>query len=234
MKLKLLLFTFLFLSIIASAQNNKGKFFVETGVKISGGGDYFNFGGKTGINFDKTTDYWKSLNSDEVKSFSITGWSFSIAPRIGVFLSEKINGGVDFQYYNSKMKSRYFDAYINAYRITTGGIFLRYYFSDKKISPFLEAKTGIGISKGQTDETSSGGGSFNRTEYQNLFYYAFNVGASFKLNNSFRLNLSAMVQNTTEKFSDKSNYSTDAFKISDWELVPMLSVTYIFKSKKEK
>jgi hypothetical protein len=212
----------------------QGKFFIETGVKISGGGDYYNFGGKTGITFNKSNSYWKHLNSDEVNTHTYTGWSYSLAPRIGFFLSDKINGGFDFQYYNGKNMYNAFYEFFDKYRITTGGIFLRYYFSTRKISPFLESKTGLGISKGQIEDMAPGGGEFIRTEYQNLFYYAFNAGASFKLNNSFRLNLSAMAQNTIEKFSDKSSYSTDLFKNSNWELVPMLSVTYIFKSKKEK
>jgi hypothetical protein len=160
--------------------------------------------------------------------------SYSFAPRVGYYLSERISSGFDFQYYYSKDGFNYFNWFFEKYRITTGGIFLRYYFSIKKISPFIEAKTGWGTSKAENMEPKTGGGEFEKTEYQNLFYYSFSAGASFRLNNAFKLNLSAMAQNTIEKFSDKSSFSTTTFKYSDWELVPMLSVTYIFKSKKEK
>jgi len=232
MKLNLIILI-CFVSFISIAQNNKGKFFVETGAKISGDGDYYNFGGKTGITINKSTRYWKFLEPDDVQSDSQTGWSYSFAPRVGIYLSEKITGGVDFQYYNSKNRSTFYEFY-DAYRITAGGVFLRYYFSDKKTAPFLEAKTGIGISKSHTEEKSAGGGDFTSTKYQNLFYYALNAGISFRLNDAIKLNLSAMSQNTMEKFSDKSSFDTNTFKISNWELVPMLSLTYIFNNKKEK
>lgn len=231
MKLKLQLIFLTLLSISTSAQNDKGRFFVETGVKMFGGGDYQNFVGKTGISFNHSTRYWKFLEPDDFGSDSYKSFSFSLAPRIGYFLTENISGGLDLQYFYCKEFRKFYD-YFDKYWITTGGIFIRYYFTKGKISPFVETRTGLGISRGEeNDQYSSGGAKYSRIEYQNLLYYAFSSGITFSVNENFKLNLSVIGQNTLEKFSDKSSFSTNTYKVNNWEVGPMISVIYIFKGK---
>jgi len=234
MKLKLQLIILLFLSICTSAQNEKGKFFVETGVKMFGGGDYQNFVGKTGISFNHSTRYWKFLEPDDFGSDSYKSFSFSIAPRIGYYVTDNINGGVDIQYFYCNRLAVFYD-YFDKYWVTTGGIFLRYYISKGKISPFVETRTGLGISRGEENDQYSPGGAKNSViEYQNLLYYALSGGVAFRFNENIKLNLSVIGQNTIEKFSDKSSFSTDTYKVSNWEVGPMISVIYIFKGKTQK
>lgn len=231
MKPGLIFFLLLIFSLTLCAQENKGKFFIETGVKVFGGGDYQNFVGKTGISFNHSTRYWKFLEPDDFGSDSYNSFSFSLAPRIGYFLTENISGGLDLQYFYCKELMKFYD-YFNNYWITTGGIFIRYYFLKARISPFVETKAGLGISRGEeNDRYSSGGAKYSTIEYQNLSYYAFSSGISFNVKENFKLNLSVIGQNTIEKFSDKSSFSTDTYKVSNWEVGPMLSVSYIFKGK---
>jgi len=228
---RLFLFFLIIFSTSLFAQENKGKFFMETGVKIFGGGDYQNFVGKTGISFNHSTRYWKFPEPDDFGSDSYKSYSLSIAPRIGYYITDKINGGVDVQFFYSKNLSVFYD-YFDKYRIATGGIFIRYYFSKGKISPFVESRAGFGISRGEeNDRYSPGGAKYSKIEFQNLSYYAFSGGVTFLFIENFNFNLSVIGQNTIEKFSDKSSFSTDTYKVSNWEVGPMLSVIFIFKGK---
>ena len=70
-----------------------------------------------------------------------------------------------------------------------------------------------------------------KTEYQNLFYFGILGGFAFKLNDKFGVTISVLAQNTIEKFSDKSNFGTSTFKISNWEVGPLLSFSYVFGRK---
>jgi len=227
MKGKLIIILLLLFSTTLFARENKGSFFIETGVKMFGGGDYLNFAGKTGISFNSTTRFWKNEYEvdPEIHSESYNRTSFSVAPRIGYYLNKKFSGGIDLQYFKSG------EWEYEKYWIATGGIFFRYKFSTKRIVPFIETKTALGTFKGESPEQTSGGGQWTQIKYENLFYYAFSGGISFELNEHFALNLSCLAQNTIEKFSDRSNFGTDVFKISNWEVGPMLSVSYIFKGK---
>lgn len=229
MKPRILQIILMLLSLNLMAQNDKGNFFVETGVKLDGGSDFLNFTGKTGLSFNQNKNYWKYKNEPDTHSHSVNNTSFSISPRLGYYFTEKLNGGVDIQYYNSS--SGY---YLNKYRILTSGIFLRYFFTDKKISPLLELKTGAGGSKDKRDSRSSGGAAYTEIDCKNLFYYSISGGAMFVLNEKFHLNLSVIAQNTFEKYSDRGNVSSSTTKISNWEIVPMSSVTFIFGNKKDK
>lgn len=230
MKLKLLLFSFLFLSIIASAQNNKGKFFVETGVKAFGGGDFLNYIGKTGFSFNEYN--WETLNADgspwQEGTFNIFSWAF--APRLGYFLNNNLKAGFDFQYFHDKSSSG------NKEQNYASGLFLRYNFIDKKISPFIEVCSGFGRYKNIEQRISPGGGNYQAVEKLNLFYYSGSAGVTFKLSNNFNFNLSGRIQNTFQtEPKNKDNWSVSYVteNVNVLEIGPMLSVTYIFKSKKE-
>ncbi len=220
---KLIFILLLMFSTIISAQESKGRFFVETGVKISGGSNYLNFAGKTGFSYNHIKGYYKFLQPADIHSYSYKGSSWSVAPRVGYYLTKRASIGIDCQYFYSN-----FEYEFENYRISAGGIFARYLFLDKKITPFFEIKSGLGRSKGVEEYVSSGGGSYMKNEYQNLFYFGMLGGFAFKLNDKFGVNISVLAQNTIEKFSDKSNFGTPVFKISNWEVGPLLSLNYVF------
>ncbi len=88
---KLFLIIAVLLPLFCLAQNEKGVFFIETGVTLFGGRDYTpTFVGTSGIS------YWQNRHFTErdgkVELFSPYNYNltyFSIAPRIGYFLSKK-------------------------------------------------------------------------------------------------------------------------------------------------
>ena len=100
------------------AQENKGRLFVETGVKVFGGEDYRNFIGKTGFSFFQHEHEYVLESPHEVES--VNGFSYSIAPRVGYFVGNKFSAGLDFQYFHKNWWMEY--------QNYTGGIFARYIY----------------------------------------------------------------------------------------------------------
>lgn len=229
MKLKILLFL-CFASFFSMAQN-KGKFFVETGVKAFGGGDFLNYIGKTGFSFNEYK--WETLNADGSlwQEGTFNKFSWAIAPRLGYFFNNYLKAGIEFQYFHDKSSSEIKE------QNNTSGLFLRYNINNRKISPFIEVCSGFGRFKNVEQRISPGGGNYQTVEKLNLFYYSGSAGVTFKLSGCFNFNLSGRIQNTLQtepKNKDNSSVSYITEKINVLEIGPMLSVTYIFKSKKEK
>jgi len=228
MKLKLILISLLFLSIFTSAQNEKGKFFVETGVKFLGNGDYLNFIGKTGFSFYKLK--WETYNNDGTlwQDGYYNNFSWAVAPRLGYSVSKRIKTGIELQFYQCSLSTG------TNYNNWTSGIFFRFNFNDRRISPFIELGSGLGLSKMAEERTSPGGGEYINSEKQKLFYYSGSAGFSFELTGNLNLNLSARLQNTLgEEIQDNNEWSISYIteKYYYLEIVPMLSVTYFFKEK---
>jgi hypothetical protein len=228
MKLKLLLISLLFLSIFTSAQNEKGRFFVETGVKLFGDGDYKNFVGKTGFTFYKSK--WATYNNDGSlwQEGYYNNFSWAVAPRLGYSVSNRIKTGIDFQYYQSNLSYGY--NFMN----WTSGLFFRFNFNDRKIRPFIELGSGLGLSNMAEERNSPGGADYQSIEKQKLFYYSGSAGLTFVLSGNLNINLSARIQNTLgEEIKDNGegsiSYITEKYEYL--EIVPMLSVSYFFKSK---
>ncbi len=231
MKSKCILLIFVLFSVSLSAQNKSSRFFIETGVKIFGGGDdYESYIGKTGISFNKQS--WKTYNDDDGslwQEVSNNNFSWSIAPRIGYRLSNKLKAGIEYQYSHFLW---YGDKDIN----NTLGLFVRFDFNDKRIIPFIEFASGFGREKNDNESTSSGGGQYHDIKKYKLFYLSGSVGVSFVLSDSFNLNLFGRVHNTFRtKIKDNGNDSIYHFthKYQTLEIGPMLSVTYFFNKKSE-
>lgn len=218
------LFFFLLIAISTSifAQENKGNIFVETGVNMFGGSEYFAFAGKTGISFNK----YKYNSESGSFDYKYDSFTYSIAPRIGYFLNNNLAGGFESQYYKQTLS---YDE--TSYRIASFGLFLRLIFPGKRILPLAEIHAGIGGVKDITDHTSSGGGVFQKIEINNLYYYGCSAGITILMNQKVRLNLLAKIQNTNTKFSEKSNFGSSNFNENNLEIGPILSVSYIFTGK---
>jgi hypothetical protein len=219
---------FCFLLLLSSAllaQDYKGKLFIETGVKASGGGGFNNFTGKTGFSFNKL--HWKTYNNDGTvwQEDSYNSFSWAIAPRLGYYLSNSLNTGIDIQYFQNILSLG------NNYRNFTTGLFFRFYFLDKKIKPFVELSSGLGLSKNEVDRISPGGGEFQTVEKLNLFYYSGSAGLTFVLSDNLNLNLSLRIQDTIEnekKDKEEGSVSYITQKTHNLEINPMLSISYLF------
>lgn len=209
------------------SQDEKGGFFLETGVKLTGGGDYLNFTGKTGISYNKnkTTYYFPDNYTSE---YSHNSFSYSLAPRLGYQLDKLFSIGIDYQYFNKEVKD-----YMNYYN-STAGVFIRKNITTTKVRPYIEFSYGLGRSKEESYELSSGGGHYKQIEKRNLHYFAGAAGVAFPLNESFKLSFSAKIQNTIEKDIKQRDSVANDFRNSNIEVTPLMSVSYIIKRKNEK
>ena len=230
MKSGSLLIFIIFLAVGVSAQNEKGKIFVETGVKAFGGGDFLNFIGKTGFSYNKFKWSTYDENGSPWQEDSYNGFSWAVAPRAGYYFGDQFMAGIDFQFYQNKL------SYEIKYRNFTSGLFVRFDFLDRKISPFLELSSGAGTSKESEDRTSPGGAEYQSVEKFRIFYYSGSVGFKFALTQNLNLNLSVKIQNTIGdeiQNNDDGSVSYVKEKIDNLEIGPMLSITYIFNKKRE-
>lgn len=230
MKRSILIVTVLF-PLFCLAQNNKGGFFLETGVTLFGGRNYTpSFVGTSGISNWQYRHFTERDGKEELFSpynYNIT--YFSIAPRMGYFLSKKTSVGIDFQYSNN------INSFKESYWNILSGLFLRYYFLNKKSSPFIELAAGTGLSKEITGSTSSGGANYEEIEYLNLPYISGSAGYSFLISPRLKLGIAATIQDTFQKPNEKSNFSTNTSKISILETGLIASICYKFKiNRKEK
>ncbi len=221
------IFVLFSVSISLSAQNEKRRFFIETGVKVFGGGDYINYIGKTGISFNQQS--WATYKEDGSlwQEDSYNSFSWSIAPRIGYCLGNRLKAGVEYQHYQVS-----FSGYV--YNNNSSGVFLRLDFNDKKIVPFIELASGFGVSKNVEDRISPGAAEYQTIERLKLFYYSGSAGVTFVLSDNFNLNLSARIHKTLVTEIDDDDDSTISYitvKEQGLEIGPMLSVSYFFNKK---
>jgi hypothetical protein len=224
MKFAKILFVLLLATFWTTAQNEKGSFFAETGVKLFGGGDYINFIGKPGISFNKTNSIYYHPNSSSEYQHSIFSWS--VAPRIGYQLFNSVGVGLDFQAFGYSMKD------YSKYQNSSVGVFIRKEFEINRILPFIEFSGGLGRSNEKTNDIAPSGGEYTTTRISDLHYFSAATGISVFIKENFKVSVSAKIQNTIEKDSKKPDSMANDYKFSHIELGPMLSVAYIFKRNK--
>jgi hypothetical protein len=211
-KMKKLIFIFgVIIPIICNSQDDIGKLYIETSTTLFsiGSGNYNAFIGKTDIS---------------LKEFKIQ--YYSLAPRIGYHLTNLVAIGADFQFYNEKY-GHGGNLRTTKYKNILYGVFLRQYFLNKKINPFIEISTGIGTSN-YIEEFKYSVGNY----LYNISYISGAIGCSFTLNPRFKLDISATIQNTIEKQKDSGQYHVDRFSTFESELI--MSISYYFKKNKRK
>lgn len=224
MKFGKILFVLLLTTFWTTAQNEKGSFFAETGVKLFGGGDYINFMGKTGISFNKTNSVYYHPNSTSEYQHSTFSWS--VAPRIGYQLFKSFAVGLDFQAFGYSMKD------YSKYQNSSIGVFIRKEFEINRILPFIEFSGGLGRSNEKTNDIAPSGGEYTTTRISDLHYFSAATGISVFIKENFKVSVSAKIQNTIEKDSKKPDSMANDYRFSNFELGSVLSVAYLFKRNK--
>lgn len=213
-------------SLNLSARDDKGRFFIETGVKLEGGGDFMNFIGNTGISFNKNNLVYY-FPGNHTSEFSQSTFSWSLAPRIGYYLDNVFTIGLDMQYYQFNGKG-----YMN-YRNSASGVFIRRSFTSGRIKPYIEFSSGLGSSREVEDRTSPGGASYQMIDKRKHHYFGGAAGITILLMEKLTFSLSATIRNTIEKDNKRPDTSGNEFKNTGIEIAPRLSLGYIFKRKKE-
>jgi hypothetical protein len=227
MKSILLLIVLLIFSLNLSARDDTGRFFIETGVKLAGGGDFMNFMGNTGISYNKNKMVYY-FPENRTSEFSQSSFSWSLAPRIGFHLDELFSIGLDMQHFQLDAKD-----HMN-YRNSVAGLFIRRNFTTNRIKPYIEFSSGLGSSREEYDRTSPGGLPYGMVDKRDHHYFGGATGITFLLMEKLTFSLSANIRNTIEKDSKRPDNSSNEFKNTGIEIAPRLSIGYIFKHKEEK
>ena len=227
MKFKFLFIVLLIISLNLSARDDKGRIFIETGVKLAGGGDFMNFMGNTGVSFNNnnTIHYMPDNRTSEISQSS---FSWSLAPRIGYYLDELFSTGLDLQHFQLDAKD-----YMN-YRNYAAGLFIRRNFTVSRIKPYIEFSSGLGSSGEIQERTSPGGAPYEVINKRNHHYFGGAAGITFLLKEKLTFSLSATIRKTVKKDSKRPDNTSNEFKDTGIELAPRLSFGYIFKRKEEK
>jgi outer membrane protein len=170
-KLLSLTMLLLFVSSIAFAQVEKGKWFIA---------GYSNLGLDIGKEKYEYPD--GASKSSSVSEYKYTEFDFN--PYVGYFVIEKLPVGlfIDYSYWKEKEKD---DDYSWKSTSMAIGPFVRYYITELKgFYPYAEGKIGFGSSK-EIEEWDGG-----EEEYKmNLFTYKFGIGSTYFLTQNVGLDL---------------------------------------------
>lgn len=214
------------------SQTEKGSFFIETGTTLFGNGGNQSYIGKTGLLLWRSKTHY-DRNYQFANDDRNNGITYFLYPRLGYYLSNKLTAGIDFQFSNNHYKVVNY-GFADKYNHFTTGIFLQYYFVQKKHTPFAEFAAGTGHSKYIQRTIAPSGGRYNIYTYKNLPYISGTAGYLFSLNSRFKLGIAATVKNTFEKPSNKGTVVDHIRNISILETGLVASASYRFRiSKKE-
>jgi len=206
---------------------------IEGGINLGGNWAYDSkpFTEGFGVSFGRSDLFVQDYSTKIEKYWSFDQrMNFAVAPRIGYFLFRNLAVGTDIKYRMNTIK--YASDDFPKYTTCQYGIFMREYLGNKRIIPFIEAGTGFGFSTSKSGlESSSGGGTYTFTEKKNLFYLSGSVGASYSIIKSLKVNLFAKVQHTRERFSDKSDFTTNQIRTLNFDSALVLSFSYFFNLK---
>jgi len=179
---------------VLNAQFNKGK--IILGVTTSS--NFFSmssmFTGGTSnlmhIGFSTIKDKSDSGDGDTYK-----GTTFNLSPRIGYLITDNIAAGFDINFSFMSYKS---DSNSDSYKETTSllgfGPFVRYYFTMKKVNPFLEIGGSFGTMK---DKYNYSGG--DEVDKQSVNSIIGGVGVAIPIGNVVKFDIMGGYASTTIK-----------------------------------
>lgn len=148
---------------LANAQIEKGSIFLGTSTSITGGNYDMILGTNNSIGFSSGT--LKSGDYDE--KYSV----FNFSPKLGYFITKNLVLGANMKFWVQKE-----DEYKTS--ITAIGPFARYYITDGKIVPFIEAEATFGNYKDTWNSSNSDGESKEK-----LSIISVGGGLAFFINN---------------------------------------------------
>lgn len=189
---KITLFLFLLVTITTFCQTKKGSYLIGVNTNIN-------------FNFD--------INSIEGDDFSRDAGSlkeFTVSPEIGYAIENNFFIGLDFAYGYSDIDDKDF-GYETTIHIISAAPFVKFYFSEKKIKPFLIASYGLGRSIDKT-RFILGTNVLNTTKRK---FSLLNLGGglSYFFNKNINVELSLNYLKYSNTSEDKSEtYITNQFK----------------------
>ncbi len=196
----ILILSLLFYSFIGFSQTEeetsrptaKGKFIV---------------GGNSSFGFSSVASETEG-DSGTVSKSEARSTSFSLRPSAGYFVIDNLAVGGGILFSSNKTKSDTFDnESINTAFIFSP--FIRYYFTEGNIKPFLEGSVGVGFSNTKVDD------GVGENEFKNsIFNYSFDGGVAFFLGDRVSIDLGVGYATSTVKPKDNNTpprFDSDSF-----------------------
>lgn len=158
----------------------------------------FILGGSSRFGFSIATSQLKS-DSGDIQNGETRNTSFGLRPRVGYFIINDlaIGGEVAFSTSKAKNDDLNFEATGTSFSFAP---FVRYYFTEGIIKPFLQGSVGIGFSNSKTE------GDFGENESKNsIFNYGFDGGVTFFLNKSISIDTGIGYAYSSSKARDNND-----------------------------
>lgn len=154
-------------------------------------------GGSSSFNFASQKSTFKS---DDFETDQGTNTSFSLAPSTGFFVVDNLAIGAALSFSSSKFKNDEFDSESTNTALTFLP-FVRYYFSEGNIKPFLQGSAGLGSSNFKEDSEFSEESEFKSS----IFAYGFDGGVAFFLNDNVSIDLGIGYASASSKPKDNND-----------------------------
>ncbi|MEP0266783.1 outer membrane beta-barrel protein [Dokdonia sp.] len=158
----------------------------------------FVIGGSSSFNFSSSTPKTKS-DSGDFPDTETRNTSFSFMPNFGYFVIDNlaIGGGISFTSNKTKSDAFDFESTNTAFVFSP---FVRYYFTEGNVKPFLQGTVGAGFSNTKVDDD------FGEDEFKNsVFNYGFEGGVAFFLGNSASIDLGVGYRSSSVKPRDDND-----------------------------
>ena len=181
-KIALLIFTFI--SFTTFSQTEKGKYLIGVSSNLN-------------FNFDANSAKGKSFSRDAGSSKE-----FSISSEAGYAFKKNLFIGLTLTYGYSDIDDKDY-GYESITNSISASPFIKYYFSEKKIKPFLIASYGLGAEKSRT-RFIFGTNTFN-TQKAKLTALNFGGGLSYFFNKSVNVEFSLNYFRSTRDLDDQQN-----------------------------
>lgn len=163
-KLVISILVLFFICGLSHAQIEKGSVFLGTSTTLVGGSSDFITGTNNSIGISFASVKWDG--SDEKEKSTVLNFS----PKMGYFVANNLVVGANVKLWSQKADD-------SKSSINGIGPFVRYYFTDGKIVPFVETELTFGKYKETWDSSYSDGESI-----QNITMASLGAGAAFFLN----------------------------------------------------
>ncbi|PCH70454.1 MAG: hypothetical protein COC06_04880 [Bacteroidales bacterium] len=138
------------------------------------------FGGSSNLNFSSIDDKWKIDGDDDIDLGSSTKLEF--APKVGYFVVDGFAIGLELPVsFDTEKNGHGGKTKINSIAAVT---FARYYFSEKKVKPYLHGGIGFGSSHYEYKFDS-----YEEDYDSNLFLYELSGGVAIFLNDIIAIDL---------------------------------------------
>lgn len=168
----------------------------------------FIVGGSSSFNFSSLTPEARS-DSGNIQDSETRNTTFSLTPSAGYFVIDNLAVGAGVSFTSNKTKSDAFN-FESTNTALVFAPFVRYYFTEGNIKPFIQGAVGVGFSNTKVDDDTG------EDEFKNsVFNYGFDGGVAFFLGDHVSIDLGVGYVSSSVKPRDNNDndlrFITDGF-----------------------